>query len=172
MPELPDYDDISGLYPDFADWADAETVVSKDGKTFNMTPAQFAQVSQAGMAAAVHTHVIADVTGLQDALDNVTIGGIPGLQDALDGKVANGAVASTDAGNAISNGADGLAYLSSGLLGGGGDVDLSDYATIAYVDAEIATLGAASATNARVDDLEADITVELAALTAVLEGIG
>lgn len=64
----------------------------------------------AGKAAAVHGHVIADVSGLQAALDGKAatshahvIANVTGLQDALDGKQAAGSYAAATHGHAIAD---------------------------------------------------------------------
>lgn len=159
MPTYSSYDGIELTYPDPADWADAENVVAKDGKTFNMTPAQFAILAQVGMAETDHTHAIADVTDLQTALDAKR-----NVADVVP-------VVSEDAGNVITAGTDGLAYLSGELLGDGG-IDLAGYATEVYVDEAVAGVDLTPyATNERVDALEQTITLGLADLAEQLEGI-
>ena len=69
----------------------ATTYDGSTAKSINITPAGI------GAAASAHTHTIANVTGLQTALDGKaasshthTIANVTGLQTALDGKAASG----------------------------------------------------------------------------------
>ena len=76
-----------------AAWDDAEANAISSSKTYTDSVAS-------GKADAVHTHAIANVTGLQDALNGKAasththaIDDVTGLQDALDGKDSQGAAA-------------------------------------------------------------------------------
>lgn len=180
MPKLADYDGIEIALPDFNDWLDVELVGAKNDRTYNLTPLQIATVAQDGMAADDATWPIASVTGLQDALDAKRDAATPIP------------VVSTDAGNVITAGADGLAFLSSALLLPEGP-DLSGYATVVYVDAAVASVdlspyattaavaeavqtsdlntAATYATIATVSALDASVEAQLSAIADALEGI-
>jgi hypothetical protein len=109
------------------------------------------QTALDGKAATVHTHVIGDVTGLQTALDGKAatvhthaIGDVTGLQTALDGKVDE---------NAAITGATKtkITYDAKGLVTAGADAttaDIADSSNRRYVtDAQQTVIGNTSGTN-------------------------
>lgn len=102
-------------------------------------------------AAAVHTHAIGDVTGLQTALDGKAatvhthaIGDVTGLQTALDGKVDENAAITPGTKTKIT-------YDAKGLVTAGADAttaDISDSLNKRYVtDADLTKLSNTSGTN-------------------------
>ena len=127
-----------------AAWSAAEANAISSAKTYTDSVAS-------GKANTVHTHAIADVTGLQGALDGKAasahthaIADVTGLQSALDGKDSKGAAAQalTDAKTYVDGKVD-------------GKFDAAGAAAKALTDAKSYADGLNTAMDGRVDVLEA-----------------